>query len=387
VKSYFCTIPNARENLIQCLFMIQNKSIAVVVPAYNEERQIVQVIETMPEFVDRIVVVNDHSTDKTLNTVLALIKDQSEKGIGITSIEKPTVQLDDSPYNQAEKVVKALRVKEEAYYTPIKEYQFENCRIICIDHTENGGVGAAIATGYKWCRDNQIDCTAVMAGDGQMDPSELEKICLPVIKGEVDYVKGNRLLHKAAWAVIPKVRFWGNSVLSILTKIASGYWRVSDTQTGYTSISLEALEGIQLYKIYKTYGVPNDILVKLNIGYFKIKEVPIKPVYNVGEKSKMKIWKVIPKISVLLMSSFFKRLFIKYFFRSFHPLFICYIMFLLTSILDVLLLYRLIYDLLYNHNVNENYLIVTVFTSMLTIQFLLFGMWFDMQDNDRLHLE
>ena len=140
-----------------------------------------------------------------------------------------------------------------------------------------------------------------MAGDGQMDPDELEDICLPIIQNEADYVKGNRLIHKSAKYVIPKARFIGNSVLSMLTKIASGYWHISDTQTGYTAISLKALEKIDIYDIYKSYGMPNDLLVKLNIVYCSVKEIPIKPVYKVGEKSKMKITKVIPRVTLLLI--------------------------------------------------------------------------------------
>ena len=146
-----------------------------------------------------------------------------------------------------------------------------------------------------------------MDGDGQMDPSELESICIPVVNENIDYVKGNRLIHRSSLLVIPKIRFFGNSILSILTKLASGYWRISDTQTGFTAISLKALSSIRLYKIYKSYGYPNDILVKLNIAFCSVREVEIKPVYNVGEQSKMKILKVIPTVSWLLIKSFFKR--------------------------------------------------------------------------------
>ena len=109
-----------------------------------------------------------------------------------------------------------------------------------------------------------------MDGDGQMDPNELEKICSPVIEEGVDYVKGNRLIHESAWVIIPKIRFFGNSILSIFTKIASGYWHVSDTQTGYTALSNHGLNSIPLYKIYKRYGMPNDMLIKLNIAITQI---------------------------------------------------------------------------------------------------------------------
>lgn len=365
--------------------MLENKSVAVVIPAYNEETQIRKVLASMPDFVDLMVVVDDCSTDRTSAEVIDYMS-KADRYSGKEVRETGSVQSDNE-FDYADAVLEKLREEEEIHFVPHKISDQESKNVVLIEHLENGGVGAAIATGYKYCRDYQIDCTAVMAGDGQMDPAELDSICRPVVEGKVDYVKGNRLLHKAAWLVIPKIRFLGNSILSILTKIASGYWHISDTQTGYTAISLNALNGIALHKIYKTYGVPNDILVKLNIGFFKITEIPIKPVYNVGEQSKMKIWKVVPKVSGLLFRSFFKRLFIKYFFRSFHPLFICYVMFFFTSILDIFLYGRLTYDFFVNHMVNDNYLIVAVFTSLLTIQFLLFGMWFDIQDNERLYIE
>jgi hypothetical protein len=249
---------------------------------------------------------------------------------------------------------------------------------------ENGSVGAAIATGYKWCADNNLDCTAVMAGDGQMDPAELIDICMPVVKGEVDYVKGNRLKHRSAALVIPKIRFFGNSVLSLLTKIASGYWQVSDTQTGYTAISLDALRGIHLYDIYNSYGCPNDILVKLNIANFAIKEVPIKPIYNVGEKSKMKIFKVIPKISWLLIKLFWKRLYKKYLFRDFHPLFLLYHLAIILLLINIPYTYAVLQDVFLDQKISTNSLIAFIFLGVIGFQSLFFAMWMDMIDNDRL---
>ena len=139
-------------------------------------------------------------------------------------------------FNRAEQILEKVNDEEIKFYTPQKIEESKS-KIVLINHIQNGGVGAAIASGYKWCKDNQIDCTAVMAGDGQMDPNELESICKPVIEEGIDYVKGNRLIHRSAMLVIPKIRYFGNSILSILTKLASGYWHVSDTQTGYTAIS------------------------------------------------------------------------------------------------------------------------------------------------------
>ncbi len=364
--------------------MLLNKTIAVVVPAYNEEKQIGMVIETMPAFVDRIIVVNDCSKDNTSNVVMGFIEKENPSEI---EIKRCVRIIEPSRYNEAEMVLNDMNIRESEYFTPSKPDNKENdsCRIILIDHLKNGGVGAAIATGYKWCKDHNIDCTAVMAGDGQMDPAELENICRPVIEEKIDYVKGNRLIHKSAPYVIPRARFMGNSVLSLLTKIASGYWHISDTQTGYTAISLNALNAIQLYKIYKKYGMPNDMLVKLNIAYCTIKEVEIKPIYRVGEKSKMKIWKVIPKVSLLLFRLFIYRLWKKYFFRDFHPLFLLYNMSFLLMVLDIPVIIQIILELVSGKSVTYQSLIVFIFLSISSFQALFFAMWMDIQDNDRLY--
>jgi glycosyltransferase involved in cell wall biosynthesis len=175
--------------------MYRNKKIAVVVPAYNEETQITRVIDTMPEFIDCIVITNDCSKDRTSEVIRS---------------------------------------------HPL----FGSSRLILIEHPVNQGVGGAIASGYKWCRDNGVDIATVMAGDGQMDPTDLPALLDPVVDGEADYTKGNRLVTGEAFKKIPKVRFFGNSVLSLLTKIASGYWHVADSQTGYTALNARALAAI-----------------------------------------------------------------------------------------------------------------------------------------------
>jgi hypothetical protein len=224
-----------------------------------------------------------------------------------------------------------------------------------------------------------------MAGDGQMDPDELESICLPVLEENIDYVKGNRLIHRSAPYVIPKIRYWGNSLLSMLTKIASGYWHISDTQTGFTAISLQALRSIQLHKIYPKYGMPNDLLVKLNMAYCTVKEVGIKPVYDVGEKSKMKLWKVIPRISKLLIKLFFIRLWKKYFFRDFHPLFLLYNLAFALTLANLPFVFRLIRDVALGRKITYQLLIVFIFLAISTFQALFFAMWMDIQDNERLY--
>jgi glycosyltransferase involved in cell wall biosynthesis len=254
--------------------MYQNTSIAVVVPAHNEETQIGKVIETMPDYVDQIIVVDDQSSDDTVKAV--------------------------------------------------KRYCQTDKRITLIEHETNLGVGGAIASGYKRARDNELDVTAVMAGDGQMDPDDLINVINPIVSGAADYSKGNRLFFGDAWKMIPHYRYLGNSFLSLMTKIASGYWHIADSQSGYTAISLTALKRIDPDTIYKDYGMPNDLLISLNQYDFRVRDVHIRPVYNIGEKSGIKLMRVIPRISWLLFKGFWRRLLFKYVIKDFHPLIFFY---------------------------------------------------------------
>ncbi len=362
--------------------MIENKTIAVVVPAYNEESQIGMVIEGMPDYVDRIVIVNDCSKDATSQKIIEYIESGKYPSLN-DSIQKQKVVP--NRYNEADVFVEQLSDKED--FTNSKEYVSSETKskIVLIDHIDNGGVGAAIATGYKWCMDHGVDCTAVMAGDGQMDPSELEGICNPVLYDKVDYVKGNRLSHRSAKHLIPTKRYFGNSILSIMTKMASGYWRVSDTQTGYTAISLTALKRIEIGSIYKSYGMPNDMLVKLNLAKCTLKEIEIKPIYRVGEQSKMKITKLIPRVSWLLFRSFFQRIFFRYFLKDFHPLFLLYVLSFILFGTAIPFGIKIFQNMLQKGAVTPNsILMIFIFLIISGFQSLLFAMWMDIQDNDRL---
>lgn len=316
--------------------MYRNQKVGVVVPAHNEETQITRVIDTMPEFVDTIVIVNDCSPDRTSEVV------RSHKLYGSSKI-----QLIDLPVNE--------------------------------------GVGGAIAAGYKWCRDNGIDVAAVMAGDGQMAPEDLPAILDPVIEGQADYTKGNRLVTGKAFKKIPKVRFFGNSALSLLTKIASGYWRLADSQTGYTAINALALQAIDWDKMYKRYGQPNDLLVKLNVAEMRVVDVPIEPVYNVGERSGIKIRKVIFTIGSLLVRLFFWRLKEKYIIRNFHPLVFFYLFGFLFLSLSILLAVRLVMLWSAQGHVPEITFLSWLFSFSFGFNSLGFAMWFDYEANKHLN--
>ena len=184
--------------------------------------------------------------------------------------------------------------------------------------------------------------------------------------------------------MIPKHRYFGNSFLSLLTKIASGYWHVADSQSGYTAISLQALKAIDLNSIYPRYGMPNDLLIKLNIANFRVRDVSIRPVYNVGEVSGIKIRKVIFTIPFILFKGFWFRMGVKYVIRDFHPLVFFYMLGFFFFFCTILLCIR---ALIYKFGVGffpSTTILTLLFSFMASSQFTLFAMWFDMESNKHL---
>jgi glycosyltransferase involved in cell wall biosynthesis len=309
--------------------VLEGKRVAVVVPAHNEEKLIGETIRGIPEFVDRIYVVDDLSTDGTVEAVRALAD--------------PRVEL--------------------------------------IEHERNLGVGGAILTGYNRALVERVDVTAVMAADAQMDPDDLETLAGPVARGEVDYAKANRLFTGQAWEVIPRYRYLGNAMLSLLTKIASGYWHVADSQSGYTAISLQYLELLDLDRIYPRYGFPNDLLVHLNVWNARVRDYPSRPIYGVGERSGIRLRKVVPAISWLLVKGFFWRMREKYVIRDFHPLVFFYALGLLATAIGLGLgLAELVLRILGN-DITPATIVLVALLLISGSQFTLFAMWFDMESN------
>lgn len=314
--------------------MYKGKRIAVIVPAYNEERLIGVTLETMPEYVDRIIVVDDASTDDTAVAV-------------------------------------------EAYRSGAPDGK----RVDLVIHAENQGVGGANASGYAKARDEGYDVAVVMNGDAQMDPDDLPRLLDPVVEGRADYAKGNRLFTGDAWNVMPRVRYLGNSMLSLLTKIASGYWQVADSQCGYTALGRRALETVEWKRIYRRYGHPNDLLVRLNVFNFRVVDVPVKPIYGIGEESGVKPMRMIPALALLMLRLFLFRMWNKYVIRDFHPLVFFYtfgVLFLLPGLAfgSYLLGYRLAVG-----PVTATSALFAVFLFVSGLQLVLFAMWFDMLSN------
>ncbi len=261
---------------------------------------------------------------------------------------------------------------------------FGDSRVEVLTHERNVGVGGAIVTGYRRALADGIDVVAVMAADNQMDPAELESLVRPVARGEVDYAKANRLFTGEAWRVIPRHRFLGNAVLSMLTKIASGYWHVADSQAGYTAISHDMLAQLDLDRVYRGYGFPNDMLVHLNVWNARVRDVPSRPVYGVGERSGIKIRRVVPRISWLLLKGFLWRLREKYVIRDFHPFVFFYALGIVMTLAGLVLgIVETVLRLGGNAvSVGTVVLVALLLTS--GSQFTLFAMWFDLESNKEL---
>ncbi|MDD3042622.1 MAG: glycosyltransferase [Methanosarcinaceae archaeon] len=300
--------------------------IGVVVPAYNEEALIRDTLRGIPAYVDRIYVVEDGSSDRTSEL--------------IDGVSDP--------------------------------------RIVHIRHEVNKGVGCSIIDGYKLALKDEMDVVAVMAGDNQMDPAQLPRLLIPVIEGRADYSKGNRLLTAKFMKGMSRWRAFGNFLLSLLTKVGSGYWQLLDPQNGYTVISRRALEAMDLDSVYPYYGYCNDLLIKLNAFGMKVEDVVMPARYG-DEKSSIRYGKYILKVSPMLFRGFLWRLRVKYMVLDFHPLALFYITGMVLLPASVFFGVFLLLVAVFSNPFPAYYTVLDLFAMFMGVQMLLFGMFFDMQ--------
>jgi len=237
--------------------MYRHLTVAVVMPAFNEERAIADAVTRVPDWVDHVVVIDDASVDATASAA------QLDRKAGTLEV---------------------------------------------IRHTRNRGVGAAIVTGYRRVLERGFDVAIVMAGDGQMCPSDLPALLDPIADDRADYVKGNRFASAEVWREMPWTRIVGNVGLSVATKLTSGYWSVFDSQCGYTAIHRRALEAVELERVFARYGYPNDLLARLKVARARLAQVPVRTIYGQAWKSGITIGHVIYPISFVLVRSWVWRL-------------------------------------------------------------------------------
>lgn len=242
-------------------------SIAVVIPSYKVAKHILEVIQTIPDFVNHIIVIDDKCP-------------QNSGEIAQTSTDK---------------------------------------RVVACFHERNQGVGGAVVTGYKKALELGADIVVKIDGDGQMDTAYMEKLIQPIIYGKADYTKGNRFTDFKALRSMPKVRLFGNSGLSFLVKAASGYWNMMDPTNGYTAINKHALEELDLDNLAKRYFFESDMLINLNIENAVLVDVEIPAKYG-DEESSLSITKTLVGFPPKLFKGMCKRIFLKYFIYDFNML-------------------------------------------------------------------
>ncbi len=247
--------------------MIEEKTIAVVIPCYNVEKQIKDVISSIPEYVDYIIAVNDCSPDGT-------------QGV-------------------------------------LENLQSVEPRLTVLRHDVNKGVGGAMITGFQTCVERNIDIVVKIDGDGQMDPAMMPKLINAVTDGKYDFAKGDRVRNRKMLEKMPAVRRFGNLSLTFLTRIASGYWKLSDPTNGYLCITLPTLQALDMQRLSSRFFFESSLIIELYYTGARIKDVQMPAIYG-NEKSNLSIWKILLTFPPKLLKAYLRRLRMQYFVDDFN---------------------------------------------------------------------
>ena len=312
--------------------MYRNRRIALVIPAYNECRLIVPTLKSVPAAVDRVFVVDDGSSD------------------GMDRV--------------------------------VREMAADDKRVVLIRHDANQGPGAAIITGYKATLNEGHDIAVVVGGDNQMPLDEITNFLDPIIDGDADYTKGNRFMMKGnAFADMPRLRLLANTIISLMTKISSGYYHLFDVVDGYTAISQRALGYVDWDKGWKKYGYPMDFLMRLNVEGFRVLDVPRRAIYTPGERqSQIKGFRYAVQVSPMLLRNFFHRMIFKYVFSNFHPLVFLFLVGFISLAAGIGVgVYILMSKMLYGTIPSAGTSVICALLVTTGLQSLFFAMLFDMQ--------
>jgi glycosyltransferase involved in cell wall biosynthesis/CheY-like chemotaxis protein len=307
----------------------RENNICVVIPAWNDEKHIGKTLDSIPDYIFRIYAVDDASTDQT-----------------------PEI---------------------------IRKYAEKDPRITLIRHDKNKGEGASVTSGYREALKESMDIAVVMTGNNEMDPAYLSAFLDPIIKRQADYAVGNRLQGPEYRKLMTGWEFFSNALLTLLTKIASGYWQLMDPQNNYTAISKRALERIDPNTIYPRYGYCNDILVRLNTYGFKVVNVKHPARHIVGEVTGVRYRTYIFRLSRLLTKDFFWRMKEKYIILNFHPLVFFYFFGILCIMTSLFLGIYALYGKIFGMEPLFVRATLTLILLFIGSMFVLFAMLFDME--------
>jgi glycosyltransferase involved in cell wall biosynthesis len=242
-----------------------SKSLAVVIPCYKVTDHIIQVINEIPKEVDQIILIDDGCPNKSGDYVQSNSTDN---------------------------------------------------RIVFIKHEHNLGIGAAMKSGYRLAIEEKCDVIVKVDGDGQMDLNYLSNLVYPIINQQIDYTKGNRFYSSRLVKTMPKIRILGNVALSFMSKLSTGYYEIFDPNNGFTAISKEALNRVDLEEVDERYFFESDMLFQLNLSGCSVRDIPIPAIYG-DEKSNLKIMNSTLSFFWKHNRNFIKRITYEYFVRDF----------------------------------------------------------------------
>lgn len=250
--------------------MYKHLKIAVVIPAYNEEKLIARTIHELPDFLDYVIAINDGSKDKTLE------------------------------------VLNKLKTTEK--------------KLVVLDNDVNHGIGYSIVRGFQYAlKETDAMAIGITAADSQCDPNYMQPMLDEFIENGYDYIKSNRFFHLEALKAMPTYRKIGNIFISLLTKFSTGYYTISDTQNGFGFLSRRALSKVNYDFVADRYDYENTMLVALSIIGARIKDHPVPAIYG-DETSTIKFWPTAMRALRAVWIGFWRRIFYKYVLYSFHPI-------------------------------------------------------------------
>lgn len=292
--------------------MYSDKKVIVVIPCYMVSNKILQVINEIPKYIDKIVCIDDKC-----------------------------------PQNSGKKILNKFSKKK---------------KVVVLFNKSNLGVGGATMKGYIYAKKKNADIIIKIDGDGQMCIKDFKNFLDKLIKKKGDYIKGNRLTKKSDFKKMPKIRLVGNLILSYLSRLTSGYWNIFDFTCGFVCFNSTILDKINLKKISKDYFFEIDFINNLYFARTKIEDVKTKIIYN-DEKSNLKIHKVIFPFLYKMFKNFFKRI-IYFHIKKFNIYFFFILSFLFLSLIT---LYNLLEQKLFITLTQTQNLLILLMTIILLI--------------------
>jgi dolichol-phosphate mannosyltransferase len=245
--------------------MQMSDKVAVIIPAYRVAQSIVSVVQSIPHSIGAIYVVDDCCPEASGRVVDKVVKDP---------------------------------------------------RVNVINNDRNLGVGGATLTGYRIAYEDGADIAVKLDGDGQMDATLIPELIDPLVRGDADYVKGNRFYFMRSLRGMPRRRLFGNAVLSFVAKFTTGYWNIMDPTNGFTALRLELLPFLETEKIHSRYFFETDMLFRLGLLRAVVQDYPMDARYG-DENSSLSLSTALFTFSFRHLRNFFKRIFYVYFLRDF----------------------------------------------------------------------